>query len=125
MLFSTTNGLDYLLNGTNLTKGFIGKRGFLTEGDRQEYLHHPIIIHFLSSLKPWQDIPGLRYRDLYYKYLALTEWKDFVPQRRPSESYYGLRKMIFFSNMQLWLSEHEVHFIFTILWMHWLRPNVY
>ena len=96
--------------------GFIGKRGFLTEGDRQEYLHHPIIIHFLSSLKPWQDIPGLRYRDLYYKYLALTEWKDFVPQRRPNESYYGLRKMIFFSNMQLWLSEHEVHFIFTILW---------
>ncbi len=96
--------------------GYIRKEDFLTRKDMEEYLKYPVIIHFLSNLKPWQDIPGLRYRNLYYKYLALTVWKDFTPQRRENESYYGLRKMIFFSNMRLWLAEHNASWAFNVLW---------
>lgn len=96
--------------------GYLGKNAFLTKEDRHEYVYNPIIIHFLASLKPWEDIPGLRYRELYYKYLSLTEWKGYIPVRRPNESYYGLRKMIFFSNMRTWLHERNCLWVFTIIW---------
>lgn len=96
--------------------GCIKKKNFLTKNDWKEYMESPIIIHFLSSLKPWQDVPGLRYSNLYLKYIALTEWKGFVPQRRANESYYGLRKMMFFSNIRLWLAERSLSWIFNVLW---------
>lgn len=95
--------------------GYLGSNSFLTESDRQEYINSPIIIHFLSNLKPWEYIPGLRYRELYYKYLDLTEWKGFVPIRREQDSYFGLRKMLFFSNMYLWLAEREMVWVYKFI----------
>lgn len=89
-----------------------GGAAFLAPGDRDDYLHRPIIIHFLSSFKPWQDIPGMRYRELYYKYLALTEWRDFTPQRREGESVAGLRRMMRDINFSLWCDERGVHWLY-------------
>ncbi len=110
------NWLQLAPKWNKFNSGYLGKDGFLTEEDRQEYIHRPVIIHYLASLKPWEDIPGLRYRELYYKYLNLTEWKGFIPRRRPGESYMGVCKMIFFSNMKLWLAERNLSWMFRLVW---------
>lgn len=89
-----------------------GSANFLSDEDREDYLKRPIIIHFLSSFKPWQNIPGMRYRELYYKYLALTEWKDFTPQLRQGETVDGLRRMMRDINFSLWCDEHKVYWIY-------------
>lgn len=39
----------------------------------------PIIIHFVSNPKPWQYGCHNRFASEYYKYLTMTEWKDFKP----------------------------------------------
>lgn len=105
--------------------GYLEKWQFLTKEDRDEYLNNPIIIHFLV-LKPWYDIPHLRYKELYYKYLALTEWKDFTPIRRKNDSQYTLGKMIYLNNIRLWFRQREMLWVYNALFysIMWVKRIV-
>lgn len=102
--------------------GYLEDWQFLTKQDKEEFLHNPIIIHFLV-LKPWFDIPHLKYKELYYKYLDLTEWKGFVPIRRKNDSQYSLGKMIFLNNMRLWLRQRGMLWVYNMFYysVMWLK----
>ncbi len=58
----------------------------------------PSIIHFTGKLKPWIKECDHPYRDLYYKYLYITEWRNYVPQdkyvRRSQKILFDIKKMI-------------------------------
>ncbi|WDL88473.1 glycosyltransferase family 8 protein [Priestia aryabhattai] len=43
-------------------------------------LQQPAIIHYTTSSKPWHFLNKHPYKKEYYKYLRMTEWKDFKPQ---------------------------------------------
>lgn len=49
---------------------------FATLIDLYEYKKRPLIIHYIDEPKPWQEIFLMRNRKLYYKYLALSGWKE-------------------------------------------------
>lgn len=40
---------------------------------------HPAIVHFSTKFKPWDRDASINYRGLYFKYLALTPWRDYAP----------------------------------------------
>lgn len=102
--------------------GYLEDWHFLTKSDKNEYLNNPIIIHFLV-LKPWYDIPHLRYKELYYKYLELTEWKGFVPIRRQNDSRYSLGKMIYLNNLRLWFRQRNMLWVYNMLYysIMWIK----
>ncbi len=41
---------------------------------------NPGIVHFTADAKPWRYGAGVHYENLYFKYLALTPWRDYVPR---------------------------------------------
>jgi len=41
----------------------------------------PAFLHFLSSVKPWHDVPFHPHRDIYFAYWARTKWVDVSPRR--------------------------------------------
>ena len=45
-----------------------------------EELKHPVIIHYTGGKKPWQYKSQHPYKNLYFRYLDLTEWKGERPQ---------------------------------------------
>lgn len=102
--------------------GYLEKWQFLTKKDRDDYMNNPIIIHFLV-LKPWYDIPHLKYKELYYKYLGLTEWNDFIPIRRVNDSQYSLGKMIYLNNVRLWFRQREMLWLYNSLYysIKWIK----
>ena len=42
----------------------------------------PSIIHFTTDKKPWFYLHRVNYKDLYFHYLRLTPWRDYVPPDR-------------------------------------------
>jgi lipopolysaccharide biosynthesis glycosyltransferase len=52
---------------------------FIDCRDKYEYIKYPMIIHYVSSPKPWFNFPVRPDKHLYYKYLKLTPWKDVKP----------------------------------------------
>lgn len=40
---------------------------------------HPVIIHYTGHRKPWMHICLNPYRNLFFKYLDMTDWKGFRP----------------------------------------------
>lgn len=59
------------------------------------------IIHYISGAKPWHYYYKTPIGDLYWKYLSLTPWKDYVPPKdkklrgvkfRNTNYWYGLLK---------------------------------
>ncbi len=55
-------------------KKFRHRQDFMEARDR------PSIIHYTSSHKPWHYISIHPYKEEYFRYLALTPWKDFKPK---------------------------------------------
>ncbi len=50
-----------------------------TQDEIKEADKFPIIIHFSGSSKPWDYLNIRPYKEKYFQYLNLTEWKDFKP----------------------------------------------
>jgi len=44
----------------------------------KEYV--PYIVHYSNKTKPWHYFSRNPYDYLYYKYLAISPWKDFQPE---------------------------------------------
>jgi lipopolysaccharide biosynthesis glycosyltransferase len=44
-----------------------------------EELKNPVIIHFTGHRKPWDYICLNPYKELFFKYVDMTEWKGFRP----------------------------------------------
>lgn len=57
----------------------------------EKYRKSPCIIHFTASVKPWHREDKHPYKHLYYKYLSLTEWNNYVS---PIHYSYYMKKMI-------------------------------
>lgn len=56
------------------------ERGPIKERDVYERLiHHPYIIHFNTPEKPWQANNRHPYRNLFFHYLDMTEWRGWRP----------------------------------------------
>lgn len=45
-----------------------------------ELKKNPAIIHYSGSSKPWDYLNIHPFKEIYYKYLALTEWKNYKPK---------------------------------------------
>ncbi|MCF8428868.1 MAG: glycosyltransferase family 8 protein [Bacteroidia bacterium] len=45
-----------------------------------ELKKNPAIIHYSGSSKPWDYLNIHPFKEVYYKYLALTEWKNYKPK---------------------------------------------
>ena len=39
------------------------------------------ILHFCGNVKPWRDDGASAYQELYYRYLDLTAWRGWRPER--------------------------------------------
>lgn len=50
-----------------------------------ESINYPVVIHFLSAFynRPWLTPCTHPYKDEYFKYQALSPWKDVAPEFRP------------------------------------------
>lgn len=48
-------------------------------------VNRPAVVHYTGPLKPWNYVSSDHpYKNDYYKYLALTSWKDFKPRKTMS-----------------------------------------
>jgi lipopolysaccharide biosynthesis glycosyltransferase len=54
----------------------------LSEGDFARILSDARLIHFNGGRKPWHYVSNHPRKGEYYKYLALTAWKGYVPPDR-------------------------------------------
>ena len=50
-----------------------------------EAVKNPAIIHYTEAIKSWHYECLVPYVEEYYKYLAMTPWKDYTPKRPPME----------------------------------------
>jgi len=57
-----------------------------------ESIHKPAIIHYTTSSKPWQYVNSHPYKSEYYKYLKLTEWRNFKVQDKNVKNF--IKKVI-------------------------------
>jgi lipopolysaccharide biosynthesis glycosyltransferase len=48
----------------------------------EEAFHNPVIIHYTGGRKPWHYMSRNRFRSLYWKYLAMTSFSDYVEEDR-------------------------------------------
>ena len=46
---------------------------------------NPAIVHYTSAVKPWHYECRVPYVEEYYKYLAMTPWRDYRPSKTLSE----------------------------------------
>jgi len=51
--------------------------------------YHPIIVHYTGGRKPWHYISRSKFRDLYWKYLKMTPFKDY---REPDRTVVNIIK---------------------------------
>lgn len=75
-----------------LTDAFYTEMEHLTLPDYivsvKQAIYYPCVIHFLCKPKPWEAACWHPYRKEYFKYLSLTEWRNFIP---PVSLYKSLR----------------------------------
>lgn len=55
------------------------------KADIKDACEHPIVIHYLSAFynRPWLEPCTHPYKNEYYKYQALSPWKEMKPQYKP------------------------------------------
>lgn len=59
------------------------------EDELNEAIQNPIILHFTSRLKPWNRGCDHPYKNEFFKYQKMTQWKDMPLQRRNKPSIKG------------------------------------
>lgn len=92
----------------NLLDTYIIKKASIPQRymvEAEEAIHHPAIIHFSGPLKPWFKECKNPYKDLYYRYLKMTPWKEY----KPVNKYKTLKEKEMF-----WL-KNSVKFILELL----------
>ena len=57
-----------------------GKFGNKFPSEIVETLKNPAIVHYTEDVKPWHYKCELPYVEEYYRYLAMTPWKDYQPK---------------------------------------------
>lgn len=76
----------------NLTCDYIYNKRKIKNSEISLSITNPSIVHFNQSFKPWHYKLRHPYKNLYYKYLKMTPWKDYRP---PDKNIPNLiRKMI-------------------------------
>lgn len=65
----------------NVMDTFLRENIILPERYRNESedLYNPIVIHYTGPIKPWFVECNHPYKELYYHYLALTPWQNYIP----------------------------------------------
>jgi lipopolysaccharide biosynthesis glycosyltransferase len=54
----------------------------MTNAEFRQTRRHPGIVHYTTGSKPWMYRKDVHYTGLYYRYLALTPWRDYrAPDR--------------------------------------------
>lgn len=67
------------------------------KAELEKNIHHPCIIHYTASLKPWFIECEHPYKSEYWKYLKMTPWKE----RKPVHVYYDLKTFLKFLHTKL------------------------
>ena len=81
--------------------------GFHTKQEIEEAIRHPVIIHYLggSMSRPWYEKSVSRRKNEYYRYKALSPWKDtpLMPggELAPSKQ--------FPANLDYWLLKQQIY----------------
>ncbi len=75
---------DFLPIKYNLMEGFLYRLNTNWERckNNEDDILNPAIIHFAGPLKPWYKECNHPYKQLYYEYLRMTPWKNYVPVYR-------------------------------------------
>jgi len=58
----------------------------MTKKTFRQYRDSPAIVHFSSRWKPWVYMDEVHYKTLYYRYLALTPYRDYVQPDRTTKN---------------------------------------
>lgn len=69
----------YLPLKYNVQSGFFYKHPQIIwkkEKELQEAINNPVILHYCAADKPWIKRSKVPFRDEFFKYRALTQWKD-------------------------------------------------
>ena len=82
------------------------RHGILSEEECREAIDHPVIIHYLTGwelARPWHEGCYSHRKEEYYRYKALSPWKD-VPLASPIQKLYPPKsfddKFLFWSHLQ-------------------------
>ncbi len=54
----------------------IAPKKYFSKEEFEDCVKNPVIIHFLGEERPWRKGNTHKYRDDYWKYLGMTDWKD-------------------------------------------------
>lgn len=76
------NRKDFIPLEFNLLDIFLLRKSTIPSRYKDNYTHtlnSPIIIHYSGPLKPWHKECKHPLKDLYYKYLNYTIWRDYQP----------------------------------------------
>ncbi|WP_193110268.1 glycosyltransferase family 8 protein [Sulfurimonas paralvinellae] len=69
--------LKYNAISSYVRKSFL-KNEYFSKEEILEAYYNPIVIHYTGGRKPWHYKSRNKFRYLYWKYLALTPFKDYV-----------------------------------------------
>lgn len=74
------------------------KNRFSEDQDFYTKLKNPVIIHYSGPIKPWHIECKHPFKGLFYRYIGLTEYLDYVPQRKyssmKSRSIFLIKQMV-------------------------------
>lgn len=65
----------------------IAPMSYFSKEEFDECVKHPVIIHYLGEERPWRRGNTHKYRDEFWKYLGMTDWKD-MPQEEGWTTYF-------------------------------------
>jgi len=84
----------------NVRKGFYSmheKNSVYSRHELDEAIRDPAVIHYTEASKPWHYLNHHPRKADYYRYLHLTEWKDFVPPEKGKiDDLLKTRKIVLF-----------------------------
>lgn len=73
--------LKYNVISSYLRDSFL-KNEYFAQNDIVEAYNNPVIIHYTGGRKPWIYMSRSRFRHLYWKYLAMTPFKNYLEPDR-------------------------------------------
>lgn len=80
--------LKYNAISSYLRDSFL-KNNYFDKNDILEVYNNPVIIHYTGGRKPWTYMSRSRFRYLYWEYLAMTPFKDYI---EPDRTFFNIVK---------------------------------